>query len=63
MIELVGTPPFLRIALRVVMAAMHFHIAQTDLFLGNIFLHLGVPGNNLASMKKKNVLGVQGRSN
>ena len=41
MINFVRTPPFLRIALLVVMATMHFHIAQTGLFLGNIFMDLG----------------------
>ena len=33
MIDFVSTPPFLRIALRVAMTTMNFHIAQTDLFL------------------------------
>ena len=33
MIDFVDTSPFLRIALRVAMATMHSHIAQTDLFL------------------------------
>ena len=33
MIDFVDTPPFLRSALRVAMATMHFHIAQTNLFL------------------------------
>ena len=53
MIDFVGAPPFLRIALRVTMAIMHFHIlALTGLFLGDIFFALiGVPGNNLAPMK------------
>ena len=41
MIDFVCTPPFLRIALLVVMATMRFHIAQTGLFLGNILMHLG----------------------
>ena len=38
--DFVGIPPFLRIALRVAMAAMHFHITETGLFLekNNIFL-------------------------
>ena len=41
MIDFVDTPPFLRIALRVAMATMHFHIAQTNLFLEEqFFLHL-----------------------
>ena len=37
MIDFVDTPPFLRIALRVAMATMHFHIAQTNLFLEELF--------------------------
>ena len=39
MIDFVGNPQFLRIALRVVMAIMHFHIAQTGLFLGNVLFY------------------------
>ena len=38
MIDFVGAPPFLRIALQVAMATIHFHIlAQIGLFLGHIF--------------------------
>ena len=52
MIDFVGMPPFLRIALRVAMVTMHFHIAQTNLFFRNIFFHIqDVPGNDLAPMK------------
>ena len=53
MIDLLGAPLILRIALRVVMATMHFHVlAQTGLFLGNIFFtSRGVTGNNLAPME------------
>ena len=53
MIDFVGAPPFLIITLRIAMATMHFHIlAQTGLFLGNIFFRIkGVPGNNVAPMK------------
>ena len=47
---IVGTPAFLRIALRVAMVTMHFHLAPTGLFFMNIFSHSGVPGNNLAPM-------------
>ena len=48
----VGTLPFLRIALRVAMATMHFHIAQTGLFFGEHFGRIQwIPGNNLAPMK------------
>ena len=32
MIEFLGLPPFLRIALPVAMETMHFHIAQANLF-------------------------------
>ena len=39
MIEFIGIPPFLRIALRVAMATMHFHIAQKDLFSETFFAH------------------------
>ena len=39
MIDFVDTPPFLRIALQVVMATMHFHIAQTGLFMGIFLSH------------------------
>ena len=52
MIDFVDTPPFLRIALRVAMATMHFHIAQTNLFLEEQFFYIqGIPGNNVAPMK------------
>ena len=41
MIDFVDASPFLRISLRVAMATMHFHIlAQTGLFLGNIFFRI-----------------------
>ena len=42
MIDFVDTPPFMRIALQVAVASMHFHIAQTGLFMG-IFSHSGDP--------------------
>ena len=48
MIDFVDTIPFLRIALQVAMATMHFHIAQTGLFMQNFFHIQGVTGNNLA---------------
>ena len=53
MIDFVGASPLLRIALRVAMATMHFHVlAQTGLFFGEHFFRIkGVPGNNLAPMK------------
>ena len=51
MIDLIGISPFLRIALWVAMATMHFHIAQTDLFVRNIFCIKGGSWNNLAHTK------------
>ena len=64
MIDFVGTPPFVGITSRVAMVTMHFHIAQTGLFVGNIvFRILGIPGNKLAPMKNCPVEDVQGRSN
>ena len=52
MLGFVGIPPFLRIALRLAMATVHLHIAQTDLFFRHIFLCInGVQGSNLAPMK------------
>ena len=43
MIDFVGAPPFLGITLRVAMITMHFHIAQTGLFWGNVvFRILGI---------------------
>ena len=50
MIDFVGTPPLLRMALQVAMVTRHFHIAPTGLFLRNIFAHSVVKGNNLAPM-------------
>ena len=51
MIGFVDTSPFLRIALQIAMAIMHFHIAQTGLFMGNFFRIQGVPGNNFATIQ------------
>ena len=39
--KFVGRVPFLRIALGFDMKTMHFHIAQTGLFLDNLFSHFG----------------------
>ena len=56
MIDFVGIPKLLRIPSRVAMATMHFHIAQTDLFVRSIsFLHLRVQGSKMTPMK--NCLG------
>ena len=50
--EFAGTVPFLRIALEFDMKTMHFYIAQTGLFLGELVLRIqGVTINNLAPMK------------
>ena len=51
MIDFVDTPSFLKKALQVAMATMHFHIAQTGLFMGKYFRIQGVPGNNLVSIQ------------
>ena len=40
MIDFVDTPTFLRIALMVAMATMHFHIAKTNLFLEEHFFRI-----------------------
>ena len=47
MIDFVGIPLFLRIALQVALATMHFHIAHSGLLLRNICF----PGNNLAPIR------------
>ena len=64
MIDFVGALPFLRIALRVAMATMHFHIlAQTGLILVNIFFaSRGSQGTILSPMIKLS-LGLKGRLN
>ena len=63
MIDFLGAPPFLRIALRVAMATMHWHLlAQTGLFIGNIFSHLGGPMEQFGTHEKL-ALGMQGRLN
>ena len=48
MIDFVGTPLFLRIALRVAMVTM----AQTGLFLGNFFSHSGYPKKQFGTNEK-----------
>ena len=57
MIDFVDTPPFFKIAFQFAMATMHFHIAQTGLFMGKLFSHSWGPRHQF-----KNVLEVQGRS-
>ena len=51
MIYFVDTPLFLRIALQVAMVTMHFHIAQTGLFMEIFFRIQVVPGNNLSPIQ------------
>ena len=61
MIDFVDTPQFLRIALQVAMATMHFHIAKTGLFMRIFFAFMGSQGTIWHQFKF--VIGVQGRSN
>ena len=43
MIDFVGTPPFLRMTVRVAVVAMHFNIGPTGLFLGKFFFSFRGP--------------------
>ena len=52
MIDFVDTSPFLRIALQVAMTTMHFHIAQTGLFMGTLISHSGVPREQFGTSLK-----------
>ena len=52
-IDFVDTPPFLRFALQVTMATMHFNKALTCVSFRNIFSYLGVPRSNLGARKAK----------
>ena len=52
MIDFVGIPPLLRIALQVAMATMHFRIVQTGLYFRNIvFCFKGTQETNLAPIR------------
>ena len=52
MIDIVGIPPFLRIALPFVMETMQFDIGQTNLFVRTTLFRIkGHPLNNLAPMR------------
>ena len=51
MLDFVGIPPFLRIALQVAMTTMHFHIAHSGLFFRSIIFPIEFPGNNLAPIR------------
>ena len=63
MIDFLGAPSFLRFALRAAMATMHCHLlAQTALFIGNIFSHLGGPREQFGTHEKL-ALGMQGELN
>ena len=62
MIDFVGIPPFLRIALPVAVETIHFNIAQTILFFRTTLFRIkGLPLNNLAPMR--NCPGGKCRSN
>ena len=50
MIDLIGIPSFLRIALLVAMETMHLHIAQF-IFRTTLFRIKGLPINNLSPMR------------
>ena len=52
MIGFVNTPPFLRIALQVAMTTMHFHIAETSLFMWIFFSHSGDPRKQFGTDSK-----------
>ena len=52
MIDFVDTPPFLRIVLHVAMVTMHFHIAQTGLFMGIFFSNSGGPREQCGTNSK-----------
>ena len=53
MIDIVGIPPFLIIALPVAMEIMHIHIGQTNLFVRTtLFRHLGAPNKQFGSHEK-----------
>ena len=52
MIDFVGTPPFLRIAEWVATEIMHFHTTHNKfIFENNFCSHIGVPINNLSTMR------------
>ena len=56
---LAGTPKFLRIALRVAIETLHFHKAQTGLFLMSTLFHIkGTPMSTHANCPR-----MQGKSN
>ena len=50
-IDFVGTPTFLRFALQVAMALMHFHKVQTYVSFMNFFSYVGVPRSKLALVR------------
>ena len=60
MIEFVGTPPVLGLALWVSMETMHFHIAQIN--LGQRVSKIGGPNEKYGTHVKLS-RGLQGRSN
>ena len=52
MIDIEGIPPFLRIALPVVMETMHFPIGQTNLFLGQLCFAFWAPNKQFGFHEK-----------
>ena len=63
MIDFVGKPPFLRIALPVAMATMYFHMAKLYLFEGGeFFLHSEGPREQLSTDEQWS-WGMQSRPN
>ena len=52
MIDIVGIPPFLRIALPVAMETMHFHIGKPNLFVRATVSHLGAPDKQFGTHEK-----------
>ena len=52
MIDIVGIPPFLRIALPVATETMHFHIGQTNSFVSKTFSHLGAPDKQFGTHER-----------
>ena len=57
MIHSVCSTPFLGIALRVAMVTMHFHIAQSGLFLGTFFSHTGYSSEQIGTNEKMSYVG------
>ena len=52
MIDCVSLHAFFRIALRVAIVTMHFHIAQIGFILGTLFSHTGYPREQFGTNEK-----------